>query len=97
RWESGENGGGAGRGNNCARESAAGLCGCRGRRSGRFVLALRVGTLPHGAGFEPLLHHVRAAAFGTFLGDRFAPRYELTIGILVTTVKCFALAGTAFD
>src|SRR5207249_9932975 len=54
-------------------------------------------ALPNRAGLQPLLHHIRAAAFGTFLAHRLAPSYELAIGVTVATIKRLALLGAALD
>src|ERR1035437_6663690 len=59
------------------------------------MFALRVGTLPDGARLEPLLHHVRAAALGAFLGHGLAPGDERAVGIAVAAVERLALLGAA--
>src|SRR5664279_5280957 len=55
------------------------------------MLALRVGTLPHRAALQPLLHHVRTAAVRAFLSHGLTPCDEFTIGIPVAAVEGLAL------
>src|ERR1041385_7101089 len=66
-------------------------------RRGALVLAVVVGALDEGAGFEPLLDHVGAAAFGALFGDGLAPGYEIAIGPAVASVEGLALLGAALD
>src|SRR5208283_5452573 len=54
------------------------------------MLALGVGALPEGAGLQPLFDHVGAPAFGTFLGDGFAPGDEIALGPADAAVKRLA-------
>src|ERR1039458_2129052 len=61
------------------------------------MFALGVRALPHRAGFQPLLHHVRAAACRTLLRHRLAPRHEFAVGVTVAPVKSLALLRTALD
>src|ERR1035438_3347334 len=62
-----------------------------------LVLAFGVRTLPHRAGLQPFLHHVRAAAFRALLRHRLAPRHEFAVGVTIAPVKRPALLRTALD
>jgi hypothetical protein len=68
-----------------ALQPATGLPAC--------VCTRRWGT-PDGAGLEPLLHHVGAAALGAFLDDRLALGDELAFGPAVAAVERLAPLGT---
>ena len=61
-------------------------------RRGLLVLALGVGALPDGAGLQPLLDHVGAAALGALLRHGLAPGDELAVGIAVAAVERLARA-----
>src|ERR1039457_4818492 len=63
------------------------------RQHGLLVLAIRVGTLQHRPGLQPLLHHVRAAALGALLLHRLAPGHEVAIRPAVAAVERLAALG----
>src|ERR1700729_2277665 len=45
-----------------------------------LLLAIRVRTLPNRPGLQPLLQHVRTAAFRTLFRNRLAPRNKVAFG-----------------
>src|ERR1039458_3865423 len=66
------------------------------RRQHRLlVLAIRVGTLQHRPGLQPLLHHIWAAALGTFLLHRLAPGHEVAVRPAVASRRTFFRAWSA--
>src|ERR1035441_525945 len=60
---------------------------------GLLVLAIRIRTLQHRPGLQPLLHHVRAPALGTLLLPGIAPSDEVAIRPAVAAVERLAALG----
>src|SRR5580658_2236449 len=60
---------------------------------GLLVLAIRIRTLQHRPRLQPLLHHIRTAALGTFLLHGLAPRNEVAVRPAVAAVERFAALG----